>query len=85
MQKQPSRADRVFDYFMDREGHWVDTFVLEKLGGRRSWRTRVSDARKRARLLRRDIVNRQRRQRIGTRTWTLSEYSLIRVEKRKAA
>ena len=59
--------------------------MLEKIGGRRSWRTRVSDARKRARLLRRDIVNRQRKQRIGKRTWTTSEYALVKVEKRKAA
>lgn len=83
--KPQTRAERLFDYFMDREGVWIDSYQLEKLGGRCAWRTRVSDCRKRARLLRRDIVNRQRRQRIGKRQYTLSEYQLIRVAKKKAA
>jgi hypothetical protein len=78
MPKPLSRADRLFWYFLDREGVWVGTYMLEKLGGRLAWRTRVSDARKRARLVRRDIVNRQRRQRRGKKTWTCSEYVMVK-------
>lgn len=83
--KPQTRTEQLYDYFMDREGLWLDTYRLEQIAGRRSWRTRVSDVRKRVRLLGRDIVNRQRRKRIGTRTWTLSEYALVKVSKRKAA
>lgn len=78
MVKPRTRTERLYDYFMDREGCWIDTFVLEKIAGRRSWRSRVSDVRKRVRLLRRDIVNRQRRQTRGKQRWTTSEYALVK-------
>ena len=85
MKTPPTRARILFDYFLDREGLPVDTFTLERLGGRRSWRTRVSDARKMARLIRRDIVNHQRRKRIGKRMWTDSTYVLVKLSRKKAA
>lgn len=80
-----NRARIIFEYMLDREGKPINTFTLERLGGRRSWRTRVADARKLARLLRRDIVNAQRHRRIGKRTIIDSTYTLVRLPKRKAA
>lgn len=83
--KQPNRARRVLDFLLDREGLWIEATRFESLGGRQAWRTAISEARAHARNLRRDIVNRQRRKRIGKRTWTLSEYCLIRISRKKAA
>ncbi len=80
-----TRARIILDYMLDREGMPVDTFTLERLGGRRSWRTRVADARKMARLIGRDIVNKQRRKTIGCRRWTDSTYTLVRVPRKRAA
>ena len=86
--KPQTRADQLFWFFMHREGVWVDTYQLEKIGGRCAWRTRVSDARRRARVLKREIVNRQRRKRIGKRQWVVSQYCCCRqkdVQKVKQA
>ena len=82
---RPNRAQRILDHLLDREGIPVDTFTLERLAGRRSWRTAVSEARQLARLLRRDIVNHQRRKVIGKRRWTDSTYVLVKVSRKKAA
>jgi hypothetical protein len=68
----------VLDFLLDREGLWIEATRFEKLGGRQAWRTAISEARAQARNLRRDIINRQRRRRVGTRTWTLSEYCLVK-------
>jgi len=81
MTRPPNRARRVLDFLLDREGCWIEATRFERLGGRQAWRTALSEARGLARNLRRDIVNRQRRRRIGKRTWTLSEYALVKVPK----
>lgn len=82
--QRPNRARRVLDFLLDREGIWIEATRFEKIAGRQAWRTGVSEARQLARNLRRDIVNRQRRKRVGKHTWTLSEYALVKVP-RKAA
>jgi hypothetical protein len=62
----------------------VNTFVLERISGRRSWRTVVSLARKRARLLGRKILNEQDRiYKRGKLHRVDSYYRLVR-EPRKA-
>ena len=83
--KPLNRAERVFHYMLDREGFPVDTFQLEKIAGRRSWRTAVSEARALARQFRRDIVNHQRSKVIRKRRWTDSTYTLVKVGRKKAA
>ena len=70
----------------DREGQPINTFVLERRSGRRSWRSRVSGARKLARLLRRNIVNSQVRvYKRGKLQRVDSFYTLVKTSKRKAA
>lgn len=39
-----NRERRLLDYFLDREGKPVSTFTLERISGRRSWRTVVEKA-----------------------------------------
>lgn len=85
MKRGPNRARRVLDFLLDREGVWIEATRFEKLAGRQAWRTGVSEARQLARYLRRDIENRVRYQRIGSRRWCLSEYRLVKVSRRKAA
>jgi hypothetical protein len=38
--------DRVADHFKAHAGQWIDGLVLEDIGGKYAWRTRVSDCRK---------------------------------------
>lgn len=85
--KPQTRAERLYDYFMDREGQRVSTFTLERLAGRRSWRTRVSQVRKRVRGLRRNIVNELVYVRRGKRIVRVdSFYRLVKTGRsRKAA
>lgn len=74
-----TRTDILFNYFMDREGQPISTFTLERLAGRRSWRTRISEARQRARIVRRDIVNELHRVKRGRRKGQIdSFYRLVR-------
>lgn len=81
----PNRERKLLDYFLDREGTPVSTFTLERISGRRSWRTVVSLARARARHLRRDIVNHQVRvYKHGKLHRVDSFYTLVKVP-RKAA
>jgi hypothetical protein len=81
-----NRGERVLDFFLDREGRPVDTFTLERLFGRRSWRTAISDGRKLARVLRRDIKNELHPvYRRGKFRRVDSTYTLVKVAKRKAA
>ena len=84
--REPNRAERIYAYLSAREGVYIDTFQLEKIAGRRAWRTAVSECRRFiAAKHGQDIVNQQRRKRIGTRTWTDSTYALVSVKRRKAA
>lgn len=77
--------ERLLHYFLDREGKPVSTFTLERIAGRRGWRSRVSEARKLARLLRRTITNTQPRvYRRGKLVAITSFYTLVKVP-RKAA
>lgn len=85
MALRPNRARRVLDFLLDREGCWIEASRFERLAGRQAWRTGLSEARALARHIRRDIVNRQRRRRIGKRIWTTSEYSLVKLSRKKAA
>lgn len=68
--------DRVADYLKGNAGVWVDGLVLQEIGGRYAWRSRISDARLELGM---NIVNRQRK--VGERT--VSEYCFIPVEKPK--
>src|ERR1035437_780638 len=80
------RIEILFDYFLDHEGEPVSTFTLERLAGRRSWRSRVSDCRARARLVRRNIINTQPRvYRRGKLVAVTSFYTLVRTGKGRAA
>jgi hypothetical protein len=38
--------DRTAEYFKAHAGQWIDGLVLEDIGGKYAWRTRVSDCRK---------------------------------------
>ena len=82
---KPNRGERVLDFFLDREGEEINTFVLERRFGRRSWRSAISEGRQLARTLRRDIKWKPYwRGRKGHKVCD-SRYVLIRVPKRKAA
>ena len=84
MSREPNRAERVYA-LLARRGCYVDTFALEKVGGRRSWRTALSEARRHlAQPNGEDIVNKQQRKRIGKRTWTDSTYALVKRSGRAA-
>ena len=81
-----TNAERLLDYFLDREGKPVSTFTLERIAGRRAWRSRVSDARRLARMLRREIKNTQPRiYRGGKLKRVDSFYTLVKIGKSKAA
>jgi hypothetical protein len=78
-------VERLFNHFLDHEGQPVSTFTLERLAGRRSWRSRVSDCRARARLVRRNIVNSQPRvYRRGKLVAVTSFYTLVKMPRRAA-
>jgi hypothetical protein len=82
MNTSRNRDQKVLDYFLDREGKPINTFILERIAGRRAWRTRVSGARALARTLRRDIVNTQHRvYRRGKLQHVNSFYTLVRLPK----
>lgn len=86
MKDYPNRERRLLDYFLDRENQKVSTFTLERISGRRSWRTVVSLARKRARLLRREIVNSQVRvYKRGRLQRVDSFYTLVKTTKMSRA
>lgn len=59
--------DRVADYLKSHAGQWVDGLVLQEIGGRYAWRSRVSDCRTQLGMV---VENRQRK--VGERT--VSEY-----------
>lgn len=40
-----SLRDAIAQYFRDHPHEWIDGMVLEGIGGRYAWRSRVSDAR----------------------------------------
>lgn len=79
-----TRDERLLEYFLDHEGQAISTFTLERIAGRRSWRTVVSLSRQLARQLRRDIVNEQSWRGKGRRRYCDSRYRLVKVP-RKAA
>jgi hypothetical protein len=80
-----TRDQRVLDYFLDREGQPINTFILERIAGRRAWRSRVSGARQLARTLRRDIINSQQRvYRRGKLAHVNSFYTLVKLPKKAA-
>jgi len=83
---KPNRGERVLDFFLDREGRPVDTFTLEQRFGRRSWRTAVSEGRKLARTLRRDIKNTLHPVYKGGKLRRVdSTYTMVKTGKRTAA
>jgi hypothetical protein len=80
-----NREQILLDYFLDHEGQAINTFVLERIAGRRAWRSRVSGARRLARTLRRDIVNHQSRVYRGGRLRHVNSfYTLVKLPKRAA-
>jgi len=62
--------DILADYFRARPNTWIDASVLQGLGGRYAWRTRVSECRTQLGM---EIENRQRRE----RRRTISEYCFV--------
>lgn len=84
MKPAPKRERRLLDYFLDREGQAISTFTLERIAGRRSWRTVVSLARGLARHIRRDIKNELHWRGKGKRKYIESRYRLVKLP-RKAA
>lgn len=46
LERRKSNAQRMVVYFRANQGKWIDSRVLENVGGRNAWRTRVSNARK---------------------------------------
>ena len=65
--------DRVADYLKGNAGQWIDGLVLQEIGGRYAWRSRVSDCRTDLGMV---ILNRQRK--VGIRT--VSEYCFVPAE-----
>jgi hypothetical protein len=73
-----TREERLLEYFLDHEGQAINTFVLERIAGRRAWRSRVSGAR---RTLRRDILNSQQRVYKGGRLRHVNSfYTLVKIK-----
>jgi len=62
--------DRVADYLRSNAGRWVDGLVLQDIGGRYAWRSRISDCRLDLGMT---VENRQRKE--GQRT--ISEYRYV--------
>ena len=62
--------DRVAEYFQAHPEEWIDATVLQNIGGRFAWRTRVSECRTQLGM---EIENRQRR----TQRRTISEYRFV--------
>jgi hypothetical protein len=76
-----TREERLLEYFLDHEGQAINTFVLERIAGRRAWRSRVSGARRLARTLRRDILNSQQRVYKGGRLRHVNSfYTLVKIK-----
>ena len=73
MQRRSSNTTKVLAYFLACPGQWVGTHLLEQLGGRNAWRTRVSEARAVVKAEGGDIENRQRR----IDGAVISEYRLV--------
>lgn len=59
--------DHVADYLRSHAGQWIDGLVLQEIGGRYAWRTRLSECRTQLGMT---VENRQRK--VGERT--VSEY-----------
>lgn len=71
-------TERVAAHFKAHPLLWIDAIELESVGGRQAWRTRVAEVRKQFQAAGEGTIeNRTRRQRTGTRTWTLSQYRYI--------
>jgi len=49
--RRQSNANAIFDHFVAHANRWVTWRTLAHIGGALAWRTRVSDARKKARAL----------------------------------
>ena len=62
--------DILATYFKVHPNEWIDASVLQGLGGRYAWRTRVSECRTQLGM---EIENRQRRE----RRRTISEYCFV--------
>jgi hypothetical protein len=76
-----NREERLLEYFLDHEGQAINTFTLERIAGRRAWRSRVSGARRLARTLRRDILNSQQRVYKGGRLRHVNSfYTLVKIK-----
>lgn len=71
-----NRAERVLAFLEEQPDVWIEATRFEAPGGRQAWRTAISEARTLAKGKGWDIVNRQRRQKVDGREWTLSEYLL---------
>lgn len=73
-----SLADRLAEFFRSRPGQWIDGRQLAHVAGSYAWRTRVSDLRRAPYFM--TITNRQRRVRVGDKTFIISEYSCARSQ-----
>jgi len=62
--------DHVAQYLRGNAGQWIDGLVLQEIGGRYAWRTRLSECRTQLGM---DVRNRQRK--VGERT--VSEYMFV--------
>jgi hypothetical protein len=67
--------DNVALFFSQRPNVWIDGMVLESIGGRYAWRSRVSDCRRELGMV---IENRLRHQYDASgKRWTTSEYQYV--------
>lgn len=70
--------DRLERFFMEHLGTPIDGKDLAGTAGTYAWRSRVADVRKRFRARGGDIVNRQKRVKIGRdRHYVVSEYMAV--------
>jgi hypothetical protein len=70
-----SRTERLAAFFQAHPNEWISALDLMPIAGGLSWRTRVSDCRRRPHNL--TIENRQRRVRQDGRSFVVSEYRYL--------
>jgi hypothetical protein len=76
-----SLTDRLERFFREHPHTWIDGKDLAGTAGTYAWRSRVSDVRDRFRQIPgapfNPLINRQRRYKVGTRTYVISEYMAV--------
>ena len=70
-------ADRLERFFVENSDVFVDGKDLAGIAGTYAWRTRLSEVRQRFKQRGGNIKNRQRRVKVGTRIYTISEYMAV--------